>query len=157
MSVRQTPWIRVVGSVSLAITVTVALVALMAASGIDDESRLGHFGFHAAYAVSFGILFYSSQRVWPSPREGVERWFRKLLVFGFALAFIGSILESLGALGYGVDDGNIVTNDVLADVHGIALVFTIPGFLATLLGLVGMVVVRILFRIRKKSMANLTF
>lgn len=148
---RQKPWVKVVGSVSLAIAVTVALVALMGARGIDDESRLGHFGFHAAYAASFGILFYSSQRVWPSPREGVERWLRKLLVLGFVLAVIGSILESLGALGYGVDDGNIITNDVLADVHGIALVFSIPGFLAILLGLVGTVVVRILFRIRKKT------
>lgn len=151
---RQKPWVKVVGSVSLAIAVIVALVALMGAKGIDDESRLGHFGFHAAYAASFAILFYSSHRVWPSPREGVERWLRKLLVLGFVLAFIGSILESLGALGYGVDDGNIITNDVLADVHGIALVFTIPGFLAILLGLVGTVVVRILFRIRKKSVVT---
>ena len=151
---REKPWMKVVSSVSLAIMVTVALVALMLVVGIDDESRLGHFGFHAAYAASFGILFYSSQRVWPSPREGVERWLRKLLVLGLALAFIGSILESLGALGYGVDDGNIITNDVLADVHDIASVFAVPGFLATLLGLVGTVVVRILFRLRKKSVVT---
>lgn len=151
---REKPWMKVVSSVSLAIAVTVALVALMGARGIDDDSRLGHFGFHAAYAASFGILLYSSQRVWPSPREGVERWLRKLLVLGFVLVFIGSILESLGALGYGVDDGNIITNNVLADVHEIALVFSIPGFLAILLGLVGTVVVRILFRIRKKSVVT---
>jgi len=87
---------RVVGSVSLAIAVTSAVVALMGASGVDEDSRLWHFGFHAAYVASFGILFFSSRRVWPTPREGVERRFRKLLVLGFALAFIGSTLESLG-------------------------------------------------------------
>lgn len=151
---RQKPWVKVVGSVSLAIAVTVALVALMGARGIDDDSRLGHFGFHAAYAASFGILFYSSRRVWPSPRDGVERGFRKTLVLGFALAFIGSILESLGAFGYADNDGYIITNDVLADVHGIALVFTIPGFLAILLGLVATVMARILYRIRKKSVVT---
>lgn len=123
----------------------------MGARGIDEDSRLGHFGFHAAYAASFGILFYSSRRFWPDPREGVERWFRKLLVVGFPLAFIGSILESIGALGYGVDDNSITTNEVLASVHSIALVFTIPGLLATLFGLVGTFAMRISFRIRKSG------
>ena len=142
------------GSVLLAFAVTAAFTALLGASGVNEDSRIGHFGFHAAYAASFGILFFTSRRAWPAPREGVERWLRKLLVLGFALALIGSTLESLGALGYGVDDSSLITNDVLANVHTIGLVFTTPGGLAILVGLIGTVVVRILFRIRKKRLVT---
>ena len=141
---------RVVGSVLLAVAVTAAFIALMAARGINEDSRLGHFGFHAALAASFGILFFAARRVWPTPREGAERWLRKLLVLGFALVFIGSILESLGALGYSVNDGGWVTNRTLANVHTIGLVFTTPGLPVILIGLVGTLVLRIMFRIRKK-------
>lgn len=45
--------------------------------------RLEQFGFHAAFAASFAILFFATRRVWPTPREGAERWLRKLLVLGF--------------------------------------------------------------------------
>ena len=141
---------RVVSSVLLAVAVTVAFIALMGASGLNEDSRLGHFGFHAALAASFGILFFAARRVWPTPREGAERWLRRVLVLGFALAFIGSTLESLGALGYPGEDGNSVTNDSLASLHSIGLVFTPFGMLAILVGLVGTLVWRILFRIRKK-------
>ena len=150
----QKPWMKVVGSVLLAFAVTAAFIALMIAIGVNEDSRLGHFGFHAALAASFGILFFAARRVWPTPREGAERWLRKLLVLGFALAFIGSTLESLGAFGYSVEDGNRVTNDSLASVHSIGLVFTTPGLPVILIGLVGTLVLRILFRIRKKRVVT---
>ncbi|MBF8253009.1 MAG: hypothetical protein HW379_1351 [Actinobacteria bacterium] len=150
----QKPWMKVLGSVLLAFAVTAAFIALMSAIGLSEDSRLGHFGFHAALAASFGILFFTSRRVWPAPREGVERGLRKLLVLGFILALIGSTLESLGALGYGVDDGNTITNEALASVHNIGLVFTTPGLPVILVGLIGTFVVRILFRIRKKPVVT---
>ena len=154
MVVLRKPWMKVVGSILLAFAVTAAFIALMIVIGVSEDSRLGHFGFHAAVAASFGILFFSSRRVWPAPREGVERWLRKLLVLGFVLALIGMPLESFGALGYSVDDDSIITNDALAIVHTIGLVFTTPGLLVVLVGLIGTFVVRILFRIRKKPVVT---
>lgn len=137
---------RVVGSVLLAMAVNAALIALTKAAFSDD--RWDHATGHASFGAGIAVLLVASQMVWPNPRQGVERWLRRTLVMGLAMATIGSTMEAIGGFGDGPYDVNATTDRILDGAHNVGLVFTILGMLAMLVGLIGTLVIRIWFRVR---------
>ena len=139
---------RVVGSLLLAIAVTAGLLALNTVA--VNHNRWQHSGLHASIGAGFAILLIASRQAWPAPRQGGDRWLRRVLVLGFAMIVIGSTLEAIGAFGYALDNGNLRTNGTIAGVHDIGLVFTPFGMLAVLVGLVGTVVMQVWFRVRRQ-------
>lgn len=140
---------RIVQSVFLAIGVTGGLIGLTIVAAKHD--RWQHFGQHFSIGAGFAVLLIFSQRTWPVARQGAEHLLRRGLVIGFTFVLIGSVLEAIGAFGFGLDSDRVTTNRTLYGVHNIGLYFGPLGILAILVGLIGTTSVRLWFRIHGKD------
>ena len=140
---------RILQSVFLAIGVTGGLIGVTIVTAKHD--RWQHFGQHFSIGAGFAVLLIFSQRAWPVARQGAEHWLRRGLVLGFTFVLIGSVLEAIGAFGFGLDSADVTTDRTLYGVHNIGLFFGPLGILAILVGLIGTTVVRLWFRIRGKD------
>ena len=138
---------RVVGSVLLAIAVNAVLSAL--AKGAFSNDRWDHSIEHVAFAAGYAVLLVASQIAWPDPRQGAERWIRRTLVGGLAMATIVSVIDAIGGFGDVLDDGNATIDRILAGTHNVGEVFGFLAFLVMLACLIGTFVVRIWFRVRR--------
>ena len=145
-------WLKVIGSVLLAIAATAVLIALTIVA--FNRDRWLHLGQHVSIGAGFAVLLVASQLAWPDARQGAERWLRRALVLGLVMIIIGSALEAIGAFGYALDDGYVTTDRTLAGVHNVGLAFGILGMPTILLGLIGTLVMRIWFRVRRLRSAT---
>ena len=139
-------WLKVIGSVLLAVAVTAALFALTAIA--LNRDRWEHIGMHFSIGAGFAVLLVASRMVWPSPRQGAERWLRRALEFGLVAIIIGSVMEIIGAFGYALNDGDMKSDRTLAAVHDIGPVIVPLAMLAALVGLIGTFVMQIWFKVR---------
>ena len=149
---RGKPWMRVVQSVFLSIGMTGGLIGLTIVAA--KHNRYQHFGQHFSIGAGFAVLLIFSQRSWPVAGQGAERWLRRGLVLGFTFVLIGSVLEAIGAFGFGLDSDRVTTNRTLYGAHNIGLFFGALGILAIMVGLIGSTVVRLWFRIRVTIKSN---
>jgi hypothetical protein len=143
------PWQRVLGSLALAIAAILGSIATVATLAHHDRYR--HAGQHGALFLGALVLLASALFLWPQPRGGAEVWLRRVLLLGLASLLAGNLLEGIGAYGYALDDGYVVVNQPLREVHNVGIIFTPIGMLALLIGLLGTLSTRVRLRMKRRS------
>jgi len=130
-AVRSSGWTRVSASVLLAVVIAVG--GGLGIASLVTQVVWRHAGSHLAFGLAALILLISAVYLWPRP-EGRQKWARGVLTAGVVALTAGQVFEAVGAFGYAADDGNLVVNPTVANLHTIGILFFPIGMLLVLGG-----------------------